>query len=64
MGIMAPIIRNLPQFPQFRVLEITQDLYHQQYQKAPFKHSVRIPWRVSFCGFLGSIPFRVRARVL
>ena len=28
-----PIIKNIPQFPEFRVLKVMQDLYHQQYGK-------------------------------
>ena len=28
----VPTKRNIPQFPWFRVLQVMQDLYHQQYQ--------------------------------
>ena len=26
-----PVIRNMPLFPQFRVLKVMQDLYHQHF---------------------------------
>ena len=56
-----PMIRNLPPFPQIRVLQVMQDLYRQQYL---FKSGVRL-WDVQVPDSERSVQltFRLRFRV-